>query len=213
MSTLSYIKKIIFWNSTARVQRERMINEIDETEWRKLGCPLPPPAKVKQNAIRDFGKANGCNELIETGTFMGDTVFALKDDFIKITTIELDKKLAWNASKRFKELSYVNVIQGDSGKILKEILPKMNNGHNLLFWLDGHYSGGVTSKSDKNTPIIDELISIFSHVPDSTIIIDDARLFDGTMDYPSIVEIQNLISSYNLLLDLNIKDDMIFISK
>ena len=52
-----------------------------------------------------------------------------------------------------------------------------------LFWLDGHYSGGVTARGSKETPILDEVDKILStkesrHV----LIVDDARCF-GTDPY------------------------------
>jgi hypothetical protein len=52
-----------------------------------------------------------------------------------------------------------------------------------LFWLDGHFCGGVSAHGDKGTPILEELNLILSHrVKEHVILIDDARLFNGTFD-------------------------------
>ncbi|MDD5318778.1 MAG: hypothetical protein PHF79_03110, partial [Candidatus Pacebacteria bacterium] len=58
----------------------------------------------------------------------------------------------------------------------------------ILFWLDAHFSGGKTAKSVLgDTPIEKELDIIFgSWTNGNVILIDDARLFTGTDNYPSL---------------------------
>jgi hypothetical protein len=54
-----------------------------------------------------------------------------------------------------------------------------------LFWLDGHYSAGITARGDIATPISLELEAILSHpVKSHVILIDDARDFTGKDSYP-----------------------------
>jgi hypothetical protein len=65
-----------------------------------------------------------------------------------------------------------------------------------LFWLDGHYSGGNTARGRTDTPISMEVRAILDHsVCDHVILIDDARLFDGTHDYPAIPAIRELVAT------------------
>jgi len=59
-------------------------------------------------------------------------------------------------------------------------------GHEDAF-LDGHYTGPHAGKGDLNTPILRELSAIAAHpVKRHVILIDDARLFIGRDDYPSL---------------------------
>jgi hypothetical protein len=55
-----------------------------------------------------------------------------------------------------------------------------------LFWLDGHYSGGATARGHKDCPVLEELDAIFNSPFEHVIYIDDARLFTGKDDYPTL---------------------------
>jgi len=64
----------------------------------------------------------------------------------------------------------------------------------VLFWLDAHYSRGITARGNRDTPIWQELQTILSHpVKRHVVLIDDARCFNGTNDYPTIEEIRDLL--------------------
>lgn len=63
-----------------------------------------------------------------------------------------------------------------------------------LFWLDGHYAGGITARGDKDCPVVEEVKAILSSETEHVIIIDDARYFIGERDYPTV----NGLSSYVL---------------
>lgn len=135
------------------------------------------------------------NTLIETGTFLGEMVKNVKDDFNKIYTIELDKELYHRANNKFKGYKKINVLQGNSSKILPDLLKNIQKPS--LFWLDAHYSGILTARGEKNTPIREELNTIISHGIDShVILIDDARCFTGNNDYLTIKEIKNKIVNH-----------------
>ena len=54
----------------------------------------------------------------------------------------------------------VELLHGDSGTELGNVMNKINQP--ALFWLDGHYSAGVTAKGDKDTPIYEELVCILN---------------------------------------------------
>ena len=176
-------------------------------EWEKNGRPLPPPHIVKQKAIDEYRKKFNTEILVETGTYLGDMVEAQRNNFQKIYSIELSEKLFMRAKKRFDAYSYIEILNGDSGVVLERLIPQINNP--AIFWLDGHYSEGITAKGTKECPVVEELVAIFkSHLP-HLILIDDARLFDGTHDYPSIDEIKTILreSGRNHLLE--IKNDII----
>lgn len=166
------------------------------------------PHLVKQKAITEYQEKYGYATLIETGTYKGDMVEAQKDKFKKIISIELCMELFEKAKERFKNDDHVIIEQGDSGKVLPKILKDINEP--VIFWLDGHYSGGVTAKGDKECPIFEELEAILmdkklNHI----ILIDDARCFIGDGDYPTIKKLTEFIKSNNDKYQVEIKHDII----
>jgi hypothetical protein len=81
-----------------------------------------------------------------------------------------------------------------------------------LFWLDGHYSGGVTEKADIETPIMKELEYIFTHpVKNHLILIDDARLFIGKRDYPTLEVVRDLTAKHMKDFSFTVQDDILII--
>ncbi|QEC51986.1 hypothetical protein EDD80_111120 [Anseongella ginsenosidimutans] len=176
-------------------------------EYLKLGTHLPALHIVKQNNIRKLQKEYGLTTFVETGTFMGDMVEAQRTCFNKIYSVELSKDLYHQAVERFAEFPHIKIIQGDSGVILKDLLKEINEP--ALFWLDGHYSAGITAKGDKNTPIEEELSAILNQKHDHIILIDDARLFIGEGDYPTIDEISSFVLGQDARRMVCVADDII----
>jgi len=187
------------------IQAER-IN--DYHKWLKAGKPLPPPHLVKQEMVKQYANTYQTNVLIETGTFRGEMIDACATLFKRIFSIELSNELFQEASKRFAHQKHISIMQGDSGKIMPEILSKINEP--CLFWLDGHYSGGFTAKGSKETPILQELAAILKHpVEHHVVLIDDARCFNGENDYPTINELKNMILPCHPDWFFEIEDDAI----
>src|SRR5207245_2478621 len=121
--------------------------------------------------------------------------------FAMILSIELDDVLFEEAQRRFTRYPNVSILHGDSGHLLKEILPSLVKP--TLFWLDGHYCGTATARSRLETPVLHEVTAILTHrVRDHVILIDDARCFDGTHDYPTIDELKREV--------LNLRPDWVF---
>jgi hypothetical protein len=191
-------------------KKEVIDHEEQFTEWEKNGRPLPPPHIVKQKAIDEYRKKFQTKILVETGTYMGDMVEAQRTRFEKIYSIELSEKLFNRAKKRFKEHSHIKILQGDSGVVLNKLITEIDQP--ALFWLDGHYSGGITAKADKECPVPEELETILKSSLPHIILIDDARLFNGTQDYPTAEEIKDMISKRIDSYLLEIKDDIIRIT-
>ena len=181
-------------------------------DWLKKGKPIPPPHLIKQETVKEYARKFSIQILIESGTYLGDMVFAMKNIFSEIHSIELDTNIYAKTKKRFANIENIHIIQGDSSKVLPELLTLINQP--CLFWLDGHYSGGITAKGVLNTPILNELKSIFSHkITDHVILIDDARCFTGEEDYPSIKDLRNFISREKPSWVFEVKDDIIRIHK
>ncbi|MBK5720825.1 hypothetical protein JGH11_08060 [Dysgonomonas sp. Marseille-P4677] len=177
------------------------------SQWEKNGKQLPVPHAVKQNAIEEYQLKYNIKNLIETGTYLGDMIWAQRKNFQKIYSIELNMQLADKAQKRFKKYKYIHILQGDSGIVLYQLVPEMKD--RTIFWLDGHYSSGITARGNKDCPIYEELQAIFDSGPDHILLIDDARCFIGQSDYPTIEELSATIRAQRPNSQIEVKDDII----
>ena len=177
--------------------------------WKEAGSPVPPPQVLKQLTVGEYQQKSGYEVLVETGTYLGDMVEAQKSNFKKIFSIELGIDLFKKAQKRFKNNKNVFLKQGDSGKVLPHLLKEINEP--AIFWLDGHYSQGITAKGDKDCPIFEELHAIFNSNKslNHILLIDDARCFIGEGDYPSIDDLTAYIRNKNEKYQVEVKDDII----
>lgn len=182
------------------------------SQWIKDGRPIPPPPIAKQKIISQFRDQFSYKTFIETGTYLGDMIYAQKNNFDKIYSIELSDELYRKAKKRFKNDKNIFLVHGDSGKLLAPVLSSIDEP--TIFWLDGHYSGGITAKGESMCPIFGELDAILSNKSfQKLILIDDARLFVGEDDYPTLSEIREYFEIRDKTYSLEVKDDMIICSK
>ncbi|HXR98953.1 MAG TPA: hypothetical protein VN724_00225 [Pyrinomonadaceae bacterium] len=176
--------------------------------WEKIGRSSPPPHVVKEHLIRDYAGTFNTGILIETGTYLGDMVYAMRKSFSKILSFELDQSLYDQARRRFAADRHIEIIHGDSGQLLPQYLTNINE--RCLFWLDGHYSGGITARGELDTPIKRELEHIFAHaISDHVILIDDARCFTGQNDYPTLDELRELVSERTQGWQFSVEDDVV----
>jgi len=187
------------------LQNKEVINQF--LEYLTWETHLPVPHLIKQNNIRKYQETHKFQTFVETGTYLGDMVEAQKERFKKVISIELGKDLYEKAVLRFQNDPQVTLLQGDSGRLLKDVVADLKEA--ALFWLDGHYSAGITAKADKNTPIVEELKTIFSSPLAHGILIDDARHFTGKEDYPSIDQIAFLVKEYSPDRKVEVADDII----
>lgn len=180
--------------------------------------PILPSYHEKRAFIERISNQFGTSIMIETGTFLGDTVDFFKDKFEEVYSIELSVELAEKAQKRFAAQNNVKIIQGNSGEVLVDITRKLSKP--ALFWLDGHYSSEFfvngefikTAKADKDTPIESELSTLMAADLPHLILIDDARLFVGAGDYPSIERIRSIIANSKYNYQLTVDTDIISIT-
>lgn len=164
---------------------QRLRQGREHQRWIAAGRPLPPPHRVKQLALRRYARQFELEVLVETGTYLGDMVAALRRDFRALYSIELGVELHQAARQRFAASPHVQLLQGDSAEVLPRLLEQLPGP--ALFWLDGHYSSGVTARGSKDTPVLQELDAILaSGSGPHVILIDDARCFTGEDDYPSL---------------------------
>lgn len=161
--------------------------------WISQGCVGSAPPLIKRAIIKFYLKRYQLREFIETGTHLGDTVADVANDCsVLYHSIELDQHLYRQAHNRFRNWQNVKTYQGDSGEVLPQNLTRLHGP--ALFWLDGHYSGGVTAKGEADTPISIKLQAILeSGIKGHVVLIDDARCFDGTSDYPFIEDVLAIV--------------------
>lgn len=161
--------------------------------WRRRRDMGLPTQVVKYATIREYAATCGVRILVETGTHEGDAVFACLDTFDRIYSIEMAHELFLRASERFEGNSHVEILQGDSTYVLPSVLEKIDEP--ALFWLDGHFCGGITARGDQDTPIVAELRAILTHrVRGHVVLIDDARLFNGRSGYPRLSDVEEAVS-------------------
>jgi hypothetical protein len=177
--------------------------------WQEAGRPVPPPPSVKQAVVAAYGKHFGMRTLVETGTYLGQMVEAQRGTFAHVWSIELDKALARMARQRFADAKNVTILQGDSGEHLKDVLAASNEP--CLFWLDAHYSAGITARGDTDTPIRTELELVLTAPWEHVVLIDDARCFgaDDFPDYPNVDEIRSIVAQHRDGWAVTVQDDII----
>lgn len=162
--------------------------------WRLKGMPVPAHGMFKWKIIREKAKEYNIETFLETGTAGGGTVLSLGKYFKRLYTIELDPTLYHQGRVNAKQNNNIICVEGDSGVVLKDILKKISEP--TLFWLDAHFSGYGTARGVLDTPIVQELTSIFEHKnKNHVIVIDDMREFNGNNDYPEIEDLKKIISN------------------
>jgi hypothetical protein len=198
----------VIWDSFVlnSLQRARYGRQL--RQWEQAGKPIPPPSAAKRSVLAAYAAAFAPATFIETGTFLGQTVHAMKDHFQSIYSIELNKDFANRAKRRFQSYSHIQILEGDSGEVLPTLLQSVKAP--CLFWLDGHYSGSITAQGTLETPVMAEVRVILDHpVKNHVILIDDARCFDGTHDYPTLLELEDLVKTRQPSYEFSVANDVI----
>jgi hypothetical protein len=180
--------------------------------WWLNGQPAPPPHFIKRRTVNIAGRSIGARLFIETGTYQGEMVEFAKKRFDRIISIELEPNLYAQAVSRFAVEKHIEILLGDSAKLLPELLRRPETHQSTVFWLDGHYSCGITGRGDKDTPILEELETILGRNERDVILIDDARCFNGEGDYPRLEKIVEAIRLRRPDLIVKVKNDIIHLT-
>jgi hypothetical protein len=128
--------------------------------------------EYKSELIADYAVRYGLKNFIETGTWHGDTLAAVRPYFHHLHSIELSPKLHEQNLARFHGAENVHLYCGDSGEVLKALLGRMELCP-TLFWLDAHPSGGDTVGTE--SPLGKELAAIFESGFGGVILVDDLQ--------------------------------------
>ena len=179
---------------------------LEVSRWRQAGRPVPPPHAFKQATIARYGRTFSLTALVETGTYLGDTVEAQRKRFRKVVSIELSPDLHRAALVRFAHRKNVTLLEGDSADLMESVLAQLDGP--ALFWLDGHYSAGVTAQGSLDTPVQRELEIILGSPEKHVILVDDARCF-GSGDYPTLDAVRALVARLRPGWACVVQDDII----
>jgi len=185
-----------------------IIQAIQTFNWYANGKHSVTPHLIKQLTVKRFQKKYKIQTLVETGTYLGTMINASKNIFKNIYTIELDKLLYIRAKKKFAKFKHIHVLFGDSTIVLSRLLRQIHEP--CLFWLDAHFSEGITTKGNLTTPIAKEIRSILNHrVRTHIILIDDASLFIGKNNYPTIKKLKTYTLKKYPQVSFKIENDII----
>ena len=184
--------------------------QIEILKWKQKGCPLPAVHPIKQEIIKAYQKKTKAQVLIETGTYTGEMIYAQMKNFKEIHSIELSNYYYNRARIRFGKYPKVKLHLGNSAEVLHQILPQLKE--RAIFWLDGHYSGGLTAggaEGETQCPILGELDAILPYKYSHVLLIDDARYFIGQNDYPTIEQLKEYLDKKCVKYSFEIATDVI----
>jgi hypothetical protein len=154
----------------------------------------PAPHLLKRRLIGELADRYRLDTLIETGTYLGDMIWALRRRFCDIESVELQPELYERAQSRFAACPNIHLHLGDSAAVLPEILTRLRAP--AIVWLDGHYSGGVTAGESREPPLLAEVTHVLASASfKPVILIDDARNLTGERGWPTLAQITNLVAA------------------
>jgi hypothetical protein len=184
-----------------------LVSKSRTVSWQRAGCPAPAPPHRKQRIVVEHVKHFQPATFVETGTYRGDTIAAVRTHVAKSISIELDETLCALARQRFHRHPDVEILWGDSGTLLADVVEKLTEP--AVFWLDGHYSGGATADSGGDAPILNELEAVLMSSVPHLVLIDDARLFDGTNGYPTLEIVAALVAAHRPGTSVTTENDIV----
>uniref|UniRef100_A0A6C0JBQ9 Methyltransferase n=1 Tax=viral metagenome TaxID=1070528 RepID=A0A6C0JBQ9_9ZZZZ len=127
------------------------------------------------NKIQIDGLFEVVPTFVETGTFLGETIAKMEPFFETLHTIEIKQEFYLRLVTSYKG-NKIKFHLGDSSSKLKQVCQLLET--DTLFFLDGHWSAGITGRGEKDCPLYEELENIVKYCKHNCIIIiDDVRLF------------------------------------
>jgi hypothetical protein len=160
--------------------------------WILRGRPARSPHLLKQRVVREYGERFGLPTLVETGTYYGEMVAAMKNHFERIYSIEYVPELASRATRKFARDEHVRIFCGDSRLVMPEVLALLEGP--ALFWLDAGYYGWVGIRTNEQR-LSAELEMILGHRFRHIILLDDARGLIGRDGIPSVADVKSYVES------------------
>ena len=176
-----------------------------------VGWSAPLPPLLKRSFLKGIAQDEKARVFVETGTYLGDTSWWFRNDFERLYTIEVDPFLHDQAKGRFARMHHIEALLGDSSSVLVSVVPGIES--KAMFWLDGHYSAGITGSGESHCPVMAELAAIYEHArAPFVIVIDDARCFGTDPAYPTVTAVREHIAVLSVGRDtVTVENDMIIV--
>lgn len=153
--------------------------------------------------VQDIASRHKLDFFVETGTFKGDSLAEARQIFSTCYSIEIAEEYYLKAKERFSNTEGIHLLLGSSADKLEEI--DYSGTSSALFWLDAHYSGGITGGKD-DCPLLEEIKYISSLQVDKYIFIDDARYVLSPWQGERYCQIEQLFAilpseNYNVIIN------------
>ena len=177
-------------------------------QWRRAGRPIPPPPPVKHSVVKEYQSRFGPRVFIETGTFAGGMIDAVRSRFDHVVSIELDPGWHSRAVERFRADPRITLLQGDSGVRLQEVLDGLKRAGALLarralFRAD--HGPRRARQSHRPRAGHHSRPKVRGHV----VLIDDMRDFQGRDGYPTVDEVVEWIRGVDPASIVEVRDDIL----
>lgn len=193
----------------AVVLRQELVNF---RAWMHSGFTSKAPSFVKRAVLSRY-EIPGAT-WVETGTFLGATTQWFASRSPRVHTIEPESELYRIARKKFAHTN-VRTYHGTSEEMLPVVLRRCDADVN--FWLDGHYSGGLTYQADFDCPVETELNLIgesLARLGNVVIFVDDVRCFTNferpSQSYPPLSNLIDWANNHGF--DWIIESDILVLS-
>ena len=160
--------------------------------WKLRGEPVRSPHLLKQRTVREYAERFHLRILVETGTYYGEMVAAMKRRFDQIYSVEYDHQLAQRAIRKFSGHPHIRILEGDSQQVVPELLKTVSGP--ALFWLDAGYYGWAGLQGNQQR-LTSELEAILRHPIKHVILMDDARGLNGQNGAPTVDQLKQQIES------------------
>ena len=133
------------------------------------------PTLEKEIIIKLLGNHPTFKTFVETGTFVGETIFTMEPFLDELYTIEIKEEFYNSLTAKYRGTK-INFILGDSSLELAKLVPNLKT--DTIFFLDGHWSACGTGRGVKDCPLYEELDAIMAFKQGIIIVVDDVRLLE-----------------------------------
>ena len=196
-----------FRYSRLKALQKRLGQRVDYLWWVLRGKPARSPHLLKQMTVLATARTYQLDALVETGTYYGEMVAAMRKQFRSISTIEADARFYALAQSMFSKYPHIRLLHGDSAMWIPKLLNDIKTP--CLFWLDGGYFIW-DAKEGSNNRLMSEIDAILSHpVKQHVVLLDDARGLNGTHGTPRIEDFIGAIHTRFPERTIEVKHDII----
>lgn len=138
---------ILYWLKTTNIFIA-IKNILDTISWKKRNYCMHSPQFIKEGCIFQHNIKDSI--WVESGTYLGNTTRFLGSFAKHVYSIEPQMNLFEYATWRFNSKKNISILHGLSENILPNLIKNISG--DICFWLDGHYSEGITFKGPLSAP-------------------------------------------------------------